>query len=139
VLENAECCGLIEFGPKQGTSPRNSSMYGTWVYTIQNIHAQEMCLYTERHMQTNNLYKDVNYKHLVMYKPLQEDVQSFALQLFTLVRSVVSHKDKLSRSFSFLSEEAPFIIVEEASEKYRQFQQKYDHFNSLIIAEYFLF
>jgi hypothetical protein len=139
VLENAECCGLIEFGPKQGTLPRNSSMYGTWVYTIQNIHAQEMCLYTERHMQTDNLYNDVNYKHLVMYKPLQEDVQSFALQLFTLVRSVVSHKDKLFRSFSFLSEEAPFIIVEEASEKYRQFQQKYDHFNSLIIAEYFLF
>lgn len=29
--------------------------------------------------------------------------------------------------------------MEEASEKYRQFQQKYDHFNSLIIAEYFLF
>lgn len=102
MLENAECCGLIEFGPKQGTSPRNSSMYGTWVYTIQNIHAQEMCLYTERHMQTNNLYKDVNYKHLVMYKPLQEDVQSFALQLFTLVRSVVSHKDNMSRSFSLL-------------------------------------
>jgi len=37
-----------------------------------------------------------------MYKPLQEYVQSFALQLFTLVRWVVSHKDNLSGSFSLL-------------------------------------